>query len=113
MNEKELKTQLLEAGATEEQIEKVDFEKDSYETLCEKFGAVLRTDSGAFRRTAFANYVKNFVNGETDDASLKTFGAIETRGTLQERFAMLGDKLLAIVTTLRDWARKLKTGDLL
>ena len=27
MNEKELKTQLLEAGATEEQIAKVDFAK--------------------------------------------------------------------------------------
>ncbi len=94
-------------------IEKVDFENDSYETLCEKFGAVLRTDGGAFTRTAFADYVGNFVNGEVDKASLYSFGAVETLGTVQQRFALLKDKLRAIYTTILDWLRKLRTGDLL
>ncbi|MBQ5969505.1 MAG: cellulase family glycosylhydrolase [Clostridia bacterium] len=94
-------------------IEKVDFENDSYETLMQKFGPVLRTDSGAFSRTAFADYAANFVNGEVDAASLYSFGLIETRGTAKERLALLRDKLAAIVTTIRDWLRKLKTGDLL
>ena len=94
-------------------IEKVDFENDSYETLCEKFGAVLRTDGGAFTRTAFADYVGNFVNGEVDKASLYSFGAVETLGTVQQRFALLTDKLRAIYTTILDWLRKLRTGDLL
>lgn len=94
-------------------IKKVDFENDSYETLCEKFGAVLRTDGGAFTRTAFADYVGNFVGGEVDKASLYSFGAVETLGTVQQRFALLTDKLRAIYTTILDWLRKLRTGDLL
>lgn len=94
-------------------LEKVDFENDSYETLQEKFGAVLRTDGGAFSRTAFADYVMNFVGGEVDKASLYSFGAAESRGTLRERFMLFTDKLQAIYTTIRDWLRKLKTGDLL
>ena len=94
-------------------LEKVDFENDSYETLCEKFGAVLKTDGGAFTRTAFADYVKNFVHGEVDKASLYTFGAAEMRGTFRERLMLFSDKLQAIYTTILDWLRKLKTGDLL
>ena len=94
-------------------IEKVDFENDSYEMLCEKFGAVLRTDGGAFTRTAFADYVGNFVGGEVDKASLYSFGAVETLGTVQQRFALFTDKLRAIYTTILDWLRKLRTGDLL
>ena len=94
-------------------LEKVDFENDSYETLREKFGAVLRTDGGAFSRTAFADYVMNFVNGEVDKASLYSFGAAESRGTFRERLMLFSDKLQAIYTTILDWLRKLKTGDLL
>ncbi len=94
-------------------LEKVDFENDSYETLREKFGAVLKTDGGAFTRTAFADYVTNFVNGEVDKASLYTFGAAEMRGTFRERLMLFSDKLQAIYTTILDWLRKLKTGDLL
>ena len=94
-------------------IEKIDYENDSYDTLMEKFGPVLRTDSGAFSRTAFADYVMNFVDGEIDAASLYSFGLVETRGTAKERFALLSDKVSAIVTTIRDWLRKLSTGDLL
>ena len=94
-------------------LEKVDFENDSYETLCEKFGAVLKTDGGAFTRTAFADYVKNFVHGEVDKASLYSFGAAEMRGTFRERLMLFSDKLQAIYTTILDWLRKLKTGDLL
>lgn len=94
-------------------LQKVDFENDSYETLLEKFGAVLRTDGGAFSRTAFADYVGNFVRGEVDRASLYSFGAVESRGTLRERFLLFSDKLQAIYTTILDWLRKLKTGDLL
>lgn len=94
-------------------LEKVDFENDSYETLQEKFGAVLRTDGGAFSRTAFADYVMNFVNGEVDKASLYSFGAAESRGTFRERLMLFSDKLQAIYTTILDWLRKLKTGDLL
>ena len=95
------------------EIEKVDFENDSYDVLLQKFGEVLRTDGGKFTRTAFADYVMNFVHGEVDKASLYSFGAVETRGTLRERFMLFTDKLNAVMTTIRDWLRKLKTGDLL
>ena len=74
---------------------------------------MLRTDGGAFSRTAFADYVMNFVNGEVDKASLYSFGAAESRGTFRERLMLFSDKLQAIYTTIRDWLRKLKTGDLL
>lgn len=94
-------------------IEKVDFENDSYETLWNKFGDVLRTDGTAFQKTAFADYVQSFVHGEVDKASLYSFGAVETRGSLKERLALFSDKLHAIYTTILDWLRKLKTGDLL
>ncbi len=94
-------------------IEKIDFENDSYETLCQKFGKVLRTDAGAFHRTAFADYVKRFTSGEVDQASLYSFGAVETRGTLKERASLFADKLRSVYTTILDWLRKLKTGDLL
>ena len=94
-------------------IEKVDFANDSYETLCEKFGEVLRTDGGAFQKTAFADYVKNFTNGEVDKASLYSFGVVETLGSVRERAALFVDKLRSVYTTILDWLRKLKTGDLL
>ena len=94
-------------------LEKVDFVNDSYETLCEKFGEVLKTDSGAFSRTAFADYVKNFTDGSVDKASLYSFGAAESLGSLKDRTALFKDKMRSIYTTILDWLRKLKTGDLL
>ncbi len=94
-------------------IEKIDFENDSYETLCEKFGPVLRTDSGNFKKTVFADYLTNFTNGEVDKLSLYSFGLFESLGTREQRKAMQADKNSAIKTTIKDWLRKLKTGDLL
>ena len=94
-------------------IEKIDFENDSYKTLCEKFGDVLRTDRGAFSRTAFADYVQNFTDGSVDRASLYSFGAVESLGSVKDRAALFADKLRSIYTTILDWLRKLKTGDLL
>ncbi|MBQ7596179.1 MAG: cellulase family glycosylhydrolase [Clostridia bacterium] len=94
-------------------IQKIDFENDSYETLCEKFGTVLRTDSGNFKKTVFAGYISNFTNGEVDKLSLYTFGLFEGLGTREQRKAMQDDKISAVKTTIKDWIRKLKTGDLL
>ena len=94
-------------------IEKIDCVNDSYETLCEKWGNVLRTDSGAFTRTAFADYAKLFTNGSVDRAALYTFGLIDSLGSRTQRQALTKDKINAIQTTIRDWIRKLKTGDLL
>ena len=96
-----------------DQIEKVDYQNDSYEVLMEKWGECLRTDSGKFTKTTFADYVANFTDGSVDNASIWTFGLLDTKGTAAQRSAMLKDKLRAIYTTIRDWLRKLKTGDLL
>lgn len=94
-------------------IEKIDYRSDSYETLLTKWGEVLRTDSGAFSRTAFADYMQLFTDGTVDRAALYTFGLVDSVGTRTQRRALLRDKLQAIRTTLLDWLRKFKTGDLL
>ena len=94
-------------------IEKIDYRNDSYETMMEKWGEVLRTDGGKFSRTDFADYVAGFTDGQVDEASLKTFGAIDTSGTLEQRWSLFVAKLQAILTTIKDWLRKLSTGDLL
>ena len=94
-------------------IEKIDCQNDSYETLCEKWGEVLRTDSGAFSRTAFADYAKLYTDGSVDRTALYSFGMIDSLGTREQRKALLSDKLHAIYTTILDWIRKLRTGDLL
>ena len=94
-------------------IEKADYRNDSYETLLEKWGEVLRTDSGAFSRTAFADYAALFTDGSVDRAALYTFGAIDSIGSLSLRLLMLRQKITAIKTTILDWLRKLRTGDLL
>lgn len=94
-------------------IEKIDYENDSYSTLLKKFGKCLRTDGGSFRKNAFADYVANFTDGYVDKACLSSSGMVETAGTFSERGAMLSQKLTAIKTTILDWIRKLKTGDLL
>ncbi|MBQ6265567.1 MAG: cellulase family glycosylhydrolase [Clostridia bacterium] len=94
-------------------IEKIDYEKDSYETLMQKFGEVLKTDGGKFTRTTFAGYVANFTDGYSDNLSVLTFGIIDTAGTSEQRSGMQKEKLTAIKTTILDWIRKLRTGDLL
>lgn len=94
-------------------IEKIDFENDSYETLCSKFGSVLRTDSGKFNKTVFGDYVSSFTSGQVDKLSLYSFGLFESLGTKEQRKAMRADKMTAVKTTIKDWIRKLKTGDLL
>ena len=94
-------------------LEKIDAQNDSYDTLCAKWGEVLRTDSGAFRRTAFADYAKLYTDGSVDYAALYSFGLIDSLGTREQRQALFTDKMNAIRTTLLDWYRKLKTGDLL
>ena len=94
-------------------IEKIDYEKDSYETLTQKFGAVLKTDGGKFKRTTFADYVANFTDGSYDNLSVMTFGIIDMAGTSEQRSNMQKEKLTAIKTTILDWIRKLRTGDLL
>ena len=94
-------------------IEKIDYEKDSYETLMQKFGAVLKTDGGKFKRTTFADYVANFTDGSYDNLSVMTFGIIDMAGTSEQRSNMQKEKLTAIKTTILDWIRKLRTGDLL
>lgn len=94
-------------------LQKIDYENDSYETLSEKWGACLRTDSGAFTRTAFADYVAEFVDGSVDNVALYSFGLFNSKGSLSLRWRMSLNKLKAVFTTIRDWLRKLKTGDLL
>ncbi|MBQ7543234.1 MAG: cellulase family glycosylhydrolase [Clostridia bacterium] len=94
-------------------VQKIDAQNDSYETLMEKWGAVLRTDSGAFSRTTFADYMQQFTDGTVDALSLYTFGILDSVGTRAQRDALRQDKLNAIKTTIRDWIRKLRTGDLL
>ena len=94
-------------------IEKIDYNNDSYETLWEKWGACLRTDGGRFSRTAFADYVANYVDGSVDHAALYSFGTVNSIGSVQTRWNLFTDKIKAIITTIRDWIRKLSTGDLL
>ncbi len=94
-------------------IQKIDYANDSYETLREKWGTVLRTDGGSFSKTAFADYASNYVDGTVDNAALYSLGTIDSVGSLQERWNLFTDKLKAIYTTILDWLRKLKTGDLL
>ncbi|MBR0112312.1 MAG: cellulase family glycosylhydrolase [Clostridia bacterium] len=94
-------------------VEKIDFENDSYETLTEKFGECLRTDGEKFSRNAFADYVANFTGGYSDSPSVYTFGTVDTAGSLPQRMDMFSQKLTAIKTTILDWIRKLRTGDLL
>lgn len=94
-------------------IEKIDYENDSYETLMQKFGEVLRTDGGKFQKNNFADYCAVFAGGLVDKACLNTFGLVNTAGTRAQRSAMRSEKLLAIKTTILDWIRKLRTGDLL
>ncbi len=94
-------------------VEKIDYENDSYDTLKEKFGRCLRTDGEKFSRNDFADYVANFTGGYADKASVYTFGTLDNAGTLQQRASMFEQKLTAIKTTILDWIRKLRTGDLL
>ena len=94
-------------------LQKIDYVNDSYDTLLTKWGECLRTDGGSFTRTAFADYVSYYAAGAVDVASLYSFGAASSVGTVTERFQMLLSKFKAIVTTIKDWLRKLSTGDLL
>ena len=94
-------------------LKMVDYKNDSYETLCENWGEALRTDSGAFSRTTFADYLRHFTDGSVDYAALYTFGLVDSIGTRAERRTLFIDKTKAIYTTILDWLRKLKTGDLL
>lgn len=94
-------------------IEKIDYENDPYDVIMEKWGECLRTDGGDFERTVFADYVAYYAKGAVDKASLSTFGIIKTVGTRAERLGLLECKLRAVVTTVKDWLRKLSTGDLI
>lgn len=94
-------------------IEKIDYENDSYETLWTKWGECLRTDGGQFTKTNFADYVANYVDGTVDTAALYSLGAIDSVGSFETRWNLFVDKLKAIYTTILDWLRKLRTGDLL
>ena len=94
-------------------IEKIDYENDSLEELQRKFGEVLKTDGEKFNKNSFADYVAEFADGTVDKICLKTFGLIETVGSKELRNAMQREKFNAIITTINDWLRKLKTGDLL
>lgn len=94
-------------------VEKIDFENDSYEVLTEKFGECLLTDGEKFSRNSFADYVANFTDGYSDSASVMTFGLIDNAGTSAQRKEMFSQKLTAIKTTILDWIRKLRTGDLI
>ena len=51
--------------------------------------------------------------GAIDEASLYSFGLVNSEGSVSLRFEMLLAKLRAIVTTIKDWLRKLSTGDLI
>ena len=94
-------------------VQKIDYVNDSYDTIKTKWGEVLRTDGGSFTKTAFADYAAHYVDGTVDKAALYTFGSVDSIGSVQERWDMLMNKLKAIYTTILDWIRKLKTGDLL
>ena len=94
-------------------IDKIDYNNDSYEVLLEKFGSCLKTDGGSFSKTAFAGFVENYVDGTVDNASLYSFGMASSVGSFSQRLALFKDKLKAVWTTILDWFRKLKTGDLL
>ena len=96
-----------------DEIEKIDYENDSYDTLMKKFGEVLRTDGGKFKKTTFAEYAEYFTSGEYDSMSVATFGLIDNAGSVSVRIGMLREKLGAMKTTILDWIRKLSTGDLL
>ena len=95
------------------QIEKIDYENDSYETLWNKWGECLKTDGGYFTKTAFADYAAYYVDGSIDQAALYSFGAVDSIGSVKTRWNLFTDKLKAIITTIKDWLRKLSTGDLL
>ena len=94
-------------------IEKIDYENDSYDTLWQKWGECLCTDGGYFSRTTFADYVAYYVDGSVDYASLYSLGTVNSLGPVQTRWNLFTDKLKAIMTTIKDWLRKLSTGDLL
>ena len=94
-------------------IEKIDSENDSLEELQRKFGEVLRTDGGKFSKNSFADYAAVFADGTVDRICLKTFGLIDTAGSKEQRNAIQKEKFNAVITTIKDWLRKLKTGDLL
>ena len=94
-------------------VQKIDYVNDSYDTIKTKWGEVLRTDGGSFTKTAFADYAAHYVDGTVDKAALYTFGSVDSIGSVQERWDMLMNKLKAIYTTILDWIRKLKTGELL
>ncbi len=94
-------------------IEKIEYENDSIEELQRKFGEVLRTDGEKFSKNTFADYASNFTDGTVDKACLMTFGLIDTVGSKEQRSAMQSEKFNAVITTIKDWLRKLKTGDLL
>ena len=95
------------------QIAKIDYTNDSYETLWNKWGECLRTDGGNFIKTAFADYAAYYVDGSVDHAALYSFGAVDSIGSVNTRWNLFTDKLKAIITTIKDWLRKLSTGDLL
>lgn len=94
-------------------IEKIDYVNDDYDTIARKWGECLRTDGGRFSRTAFADYVSYYAAGAVDKASLYSFGVLTGVGSISQRFQMQLNKLRAVLTTIRDWLRKLSTGDLL
>ncbi len=94
-------------------VAKIDHVNDSWETLCDKWGERLRTDSGEFSRTTFADYLGNYTDGSVDNVSLYSFGSGSTLGTFEQRRSMALDKPKAIITTIKDWIRKLFAGQLL
>ena len=54
-----------------------------------------------------------YAAGAVDEASLYSFGMASSEGPLSLRFQMLLAKFRAIITTIKDWLRKLSTGDLI
>ena len=87
--------------------------KLTMKTLWNKWGECLRTDGGYFTKTAFADYAAYYVDGSIDQAALYSFGAVDSIGSVKTRWNLFTDKLKAIITTIKDWLRKLSTGDLL
>lgn len=94
-------------------IPKIDYENDSYDVIAEKWGESLRTDSGNFTRTYFASYISNFTDGHVDRLSLATFGLLSHTGTYEDNKNMFQNKTGAMITTVKDWIRKLIAGELL